>query len=90
MLAGGRTTESTAAVLDMSVPQTQRLLAGYRGGGGAALIPRSRGRTASNRLGDGVRDYVLELVRQHYRDFGPALAAEVLLERHGVQNHLHI
>ena len=25
-----------------------------------------------------------ELVRQNYRDFGPTLAAEVLLERHGV------
>ena len=29
--------------------------------------------------------YVLELVRQNYRDFGPTLAAEVLLERHGIE-----
>ena len=64
--------------------QTQRLLARYGDGGGAALIHRSRGRTASNRLSDGVREYVVELVRQRYRDFGPTLAAEVLLEQHGV------
>jgi hypothetical protein len=28
---------------------------------------------------------VLELVRQNFRDFGPTLAAEALLERHGVE-----
>ena len=84
VLAGRRTTESAAGVLGLSLRQTQRLLARYQDGGGAALIHRSRGRTASNRLNDGVREYVLELVRQNYRDFGPTLAAEVLLERHGV------
>ncbi len=85
VLAGRRTTESAAAVLQMSVRQAQRLLARYEdGGGGAALIHRSRGRTASNRLSHGVRDYLLELVRQDYRDFGPTLAAEVLFVRHGV------
>ena len=36
-------------------------------------------------MSDGVREYVLELVRKNYRDFGPTLAAEVLLERHGVE-----
>ena len=84
VLAGRRTTESAAGVLGVSLRQTQRLLARYQDGGGAALIHWSRGRTASNRLNDGVRDYVLELVRQNYRDFGPTLAAEVLLEPHGV------
>ena len=84
VLAGRRTTESAAGVLGVSLRQAQRLLARYQDGGGAALIHRSRGRTASNRLNDGLRDYVLELVRQNYRDFGPTLAAEVLLERHGV------
>ena len=52
---------------------------------GAALIHMARGRTATNRFKVGVRDYALELVRQNYRDFGPTLAAEVLLERHGVE-----
>jgi hypothetical protein len=60
-------------------------LARYQDGGGAALIHKARGRTATNRFNIGVRDYALELVRQNYRDFGPTLAAEVLLERHGVE-----
>jgi hypothetical protein len=83
VLAGRRTTESAAAVLAASVRQAQRLLARHQDG--AALIHKARGRTASNRLNDGIRDYTLELVRQNYRDFGPTLAAEVMLERHGVK-----
>ena len=85
VLAHRRTTESAAAVLDLSVRQTQHLLTRYRDGGGSALIHNGRGRSANNRLSDGIRDYALELVRQNYRDFGPTLAAEVLLDRHGVE-----
>ena len=85
VLAGRRTTESAAGVLGVSLRQAQRLAARYRDGGGGALIHKSRGRPASNKLGLGVRELVLELVRQSYRDFGPTLAAEVLLERHGIE-----
>ena len=85
VLAGSRTTESAAGVLGVSLRQAQRLLARYRDGGGGALIHKSRGRPASNKLGSGVQEYVLELVRQNFRDFGPTLAAEALLERHGVE-----
>jgi hypothetical protein len=84
VLAGRRTTVSAAGVLGVSLRQAQRLLARYRAGGGA-MIHRSRGRPASNRSGPGVQRYVLELVRQNFRDFGPTLAAEALLERHGVE-----
>jgi transposase len=84
VLAGSRTTESAAGVLGVSLRQAQRLVARYRDGGGGALIHKSRGRPASNKLASGVRQMVLELVRQNYRDFGPTLAAEVLLERHGI------
>jgi hypothetical protein len=52
---------------------------------GAALIHKGRGRTASNQINVGVRDYALELVRQNYCDFGRALAAEALQERHGLE-----
>jgi len=85
VLAGSRTTESAAGVLSVSLRQAQRLVARYRDGGGGALIHKSRGRPASNKLASGVRELVLELVRQNYRDFGPTLAAEVLLELHGIE-----
>jgi len=56
VLAGRRTTESAAAVLQIGARQAMRLLARYEDGGGAALIHRSRRRTASNRLSHGVRE----------------------------------
>ena len=85
VLAGRRTTESAAAVLDVSMRQVQRLLNRYRDGGGGALIHQARGRASNYQLGAGLREYAVELVRQNYRDFGPTLAAEALLERHGVE-----
>jgi hypothetical protein len=69
----------------LSTRQTRRLLAAYRDGGGGALIHKARGRTSNNRLIAGIREYVIELVRSRYADFGPSLAAEVLFEKDGVK-----
>lgn len=77
VLAGRRTTKSAAAILEVSLRQEQPLLAKYKDGDGASFIHRSRGRTASNRLSDGAREYVLKLVQQSYRDFGPTLGTGV-------------
>ena len=63
----------------------QRLLNRYRDGGGGALIHRARGRASNYQLSAGMREYAVELVRQNYRDFGPTLASEALLERHGIE-----
>jgi len=65
----------------LSTRQTRRLLSAYRDGGGGALIHKARGRTSNNRLIPGIREYVIELVRSRYADFGPSLAAEVLFEK---------
>jgi len=85
IVAGRRTTESAAAIVAVSVRQAQRLLSRYKAGGGAALIHQARGRTAHNKVADGVREYTLKLVRQDYIDFGPTLASEVLLEHHDIK-----
>jgi transposase len=82
VLAGSRTAASAAAVLAVSLRQTQRLLNRYRDGGGGAPIHKARGRTSNYQLSTGVREYALELIRKNYRDFGPTFAAEVLLDRH--------
>ena len=84
VLGGRRTAGSAAAVLGLSVRQTKRLLVRYGDGGGGALIHQARGKASNNQLDPGVREYVLELIRRQYRDFGPTLAAEALLERHGI------
>jgi hypothetical protein len=85
VLARRRTEISAAAVLGLSTRQTRRLLAAYRDGGGGAMIHKARGRTSNNQLIAGIREYVIELVRLRYADFGPSLAAEMLLTKDGVK-----
>jgi hypothetical protein len=85
VLARRRTEVSAAAVLGLSTRQTRRLLAAYRDGGGGTMIHKARGRASNNQFLVGVREYVVELVRTRYRDFGPTLAAETLFQKDGVQ-----
>jgi transposase len=84
VLDGRRTAGSAAGVLDLSERQVWRLLARYRADGGGALVHRARGRPSNNQFSGGVRELAVALVRTHYRDFGPTLAAEMLAERHGL------
>jgi len=85
VLARRRSEVSAAALLGISTRQVRRLLVTYRDGGGGALIHKARGRASNKVLITGVREYVVELVRTRYADLGPSLAAEVLLEKDGVQ-----
>src|ERR1700712_4355822 len=85
VLAKRRTEVSAAAILGLSTRQTRRLVVAYRDCGGGAMIHKARGRTSNNQLISGIREYVIELVRSRYADFGPSLAAEVLLAKDGVK-----
>jgi hypothetical protein len=85
VLAKRRTEISAAAILGLSTRQMRRLVVAYRVGGGGAMIHKARGRTSNNQLIAGIREYVIELVRSRYADFGPSLAAEVLLTKDGVK-----
>jgi hypothetical protein len=85
VLARRRTEVSAAAILGLSPRQTRRLVVAYRDGGGGAMIHKARGRSSNNQLHAGIREYVIELVRLRYADFGPSLAAEVLLAKDGVK-----
>ena len=76
---------SAGAILGLSTRQTRRLVVAYRDGGGGAMIHKARGRSSNNQLTSGIREYVIELVRLRYADFGPSLAAEVLLAKDGVK-----
>jgi transposase len=84
VLVGLRTVASAAAALALSERQVWRLLGRFRAGGGSAIVHRARGRPSNNQLGEGVRDQALDLIRTHYRDFGPTLVSEFLAEKHGL------
>lgn len=50
--------------------------------GAVALRHKARGQRSNNRIADGVRDFAVNLVREHYLDCGPTLATEKLAEEH--------
>ena len=72
-----------AQQLGLSVRQIKRLCRRLRTEGEAGLISRRRARPSNRKIAQAVRESVLQLVRQHYRDFGPELAREYLAREHG-------
>lgn len=85
VIAGRMTTVSAAHVLYLSERQVRRLLERIRTDGAASIRHKALGRPSNNRISDGVRDYAVALVGEHYADFGPTLAAEKLAERDGLR-----
>jgi hypothetical protein len=53
--------------------------------GAAGLVSRKRGRPSNRKVDADVEDRVVTLVREFYDDFGPTLAREKLIERHGIR-----
>lgn len=78
------TTVAAAHVLGLTRRQVQRLLKSFQADGASGLRHKARGRRSNRQIVDGVRDFTLSLIREHYLDFGPTLAAEKLAEDHGV------
>lgn len=71
--------------LSVSYRQAKRLLKRYRHHGDAGLVHGLRGRPSNNRdVSDARRERALALYREHYRGFGPTLAAEQMDERDGL------
>lgn len=76
--------EDAAAVLGLKRRQVFRLLDRLRAEGASGLISRKRGRPSNRRHSDALREQIIAIVREHYHDFGPTLAREYLIERHGI------
>ena len=73
-----------AELLGLSRSQVHRLLQAYDQAGADGLVSKKRGRPSNRRHSEDFRNLVLDLVREHYGDFGPTLAAEKLIERHRI------
>lgn len=72
-----------AQKLGVSVRHVKRLCRRVREQGSAGLISKRRGQRSNRKIDDGIRQAVLDLVRQRYSDFGPELAREHLASKHG-------
>jgi transposase InsO family protein len=73
-----------AVLLGLKRRQVFRLLDRLRADGAGGLVSRKRGRPSNRRHSDALREQIVAIVRQHYPDFGPTLAREYLIERHGI------
>lgn len=72
-----------ASHLGLSVRQVKRLVRAVREEGAAGLASKRRGRPSNRRIFDAEKALCLALIRTHYADFGPTLAAEYLTSEHG-------
>ncbi|MGH7714813.1 MAG: ISNCY family transposase [Vulcanimicrobiaceae bacterium] len=57
----------------------------FKDQGEQGLVSRRRGRPSNRSHAEGFITRAIVLVREHYADFGPTLASEKLLERHGIE-----
>lgn len=71
--------------LGLSRKQINRLYKKYREHGAVSLASKRHGKASNNRLADEVKQEAMEIVKTHYKDFGPTLAHEKLMERHGLK-----
>ena len=75
-VSDGRLTVAAAGEL-MGVGRRQvfRLCRAFQTAGPSGLLSKKRGRPSNRRHGETLRRTVMALVREHYTDFGPTLAA---------------
>lgn len=78
--------EITAAIaaqrLQITDRQVLRLRKRFASGGAGAMVSRQRGKPSNNQLKADLAKMALQLVAEHYADFGPTLACEQLRDRH--------
>lgn len=85
-VADGSLRSATAAsILAVSARHVRRMLRRLKQDGSGSLAHRLRGRPSNHRLAQETRQTALWLIRSHYADFGPTLAAEKLTELHGIK-----
>jgi hypothetical protein len=74
-----------ARMLGVCVRQIKRLFRAYKARGPSGLVSRRRGKPSNNRLDPQTAQKAIDLICEHYRDFGPTLAHEKLTEKHDLQ-----
>lgn len=80
-------TQKQAAIeLEVSERQVRRLLKRLKAQGDKAVIHGLRGKPSNRKLGQEVRQKIVEILSQtDYLDFGPTAASEVLASGHNIQ-----
>jgi len=79
------TQKEAAGMLKLSVRQIKRLYRAYKARGAKGLISARRGKPSNHQLKAEVAQQALDLIKEKYKDFGPTLAHEKLVEVHGLK-----
>jgi len=74
------TRKEAARLLGLSSRQVTRLAQAFNKHGPLGLQSKRRGKKSNRGFSDEVKKRILDLVAEYYRDFGPTLASEKLLE----------
>ena len=72
-------------MLGIGVRQIKRLFRAYKARGPSGLVSRRRGKPSNNQLDGQTIQEAIDLICEHYRDFGPTLAHEKLTEKHNLR-----
>jgi transposase len=87
VLEGVVTQNEASQILLLSDRQVRRIVQRIKGEGEQGVIHRSRGKPSNRKTLQIVREKIITLYRKHYKDFGPTLASEKLLERDHIRIH---
>jgi transposase len=72
-------------MLGISVRQVKRLFRAYKARGPSGLVSRRRGKPSNYQLDPNTVQKAIDLIYEHYQDFGPTLAHEKLIEKHDLR-----
>ena len=78
------TAPQAAEFLGLSLRQTKRIAAKYREQGAAGIVHGNRGRKPNNQIEQAVRDKIVKLANNEYRDYNDCHFTEELIEKHGL------
>ena len=79
------TQKEAAKILGVSERQVKRLWTRYREKGASGLVSMRRGKPSTNRMMANTEQVVVDLLHSRYANFGPTLACEKLVEKHGLK-----
>lgn len=80
--------KEAAKILRLSVRQIKRKLRRYKENGAQSLVHKSRGMVSNRKIDQQIITHAIDIIREKYRDFGPTLAHEKLVEEHGLRYSL--
>ena len=81
---GQITQRQAAAELKLSRRWVKKLIRRLRKQGDRGVLHGLKGRPSNRRIAAEVERKAVKLIREHYRDYGPTQAAEMLEQQHGI------